>query len=57
MKVYHCQNPEENPMPLWLTTPRMKTAEEKKEKTNQIIVYPKNATYPLAEYVKHNYQF
>ena len=58
MRIYHCQNPEENPIPLWLRMPKPKkkiVPEHKIE--SRLILYPKNATYPLAEYVKQNYRF
>ncbi len=31
MKVYHCMNPEENPLPLWMRIPKAGQPAEKKD--------------------------
>jgi hypothetical protein len=52
MKIYHCSDPMENPIPAWMRAPRRtQTAPRTKER------YPKDASHPLAELIRKKEPF
>lgn len=58
MKVYHCSDPNENPIPYWMAKSAKKPAPvQTKAEPVPIVKYPRDASYPLAEYIKSKHSF